>query len=155
VPIESVLATVEIKSTLNNPELQKAYNHAKIIDGYSYQHGKRDPITKQAVQHEIARVITSIFALDSDLTVDGMTELQRYQKLHPSGDSPVKQICVAGRGYWFFDDPKWNFVEPDQTYREVMCFIVGLIDKFADLIRSRETPELAGYVVTASEITRG
>lgn len=155
VPLESVLATVEVKSTLNNTELQKAYNNAKIIDCYPYLHGKRDEKTKQQVSHDVQRVITAVFALDSDLAAGRMTELDRYQALHPSGDSPIKQICVCGRGYWFFDNPKWSFVEPDQTYREVLCFIVGLIDKFADLIRSRETPGLAGYVVTASEITRG
>jgi hypothetical protein len=94
------------------------------------------------VPHDVQKVVTAVFALDSDLADNGMTELQRYQSLHPSGDSPIKQICVSGRGYWFFDDPEWNLVEPDETHRETVCFIVGLIDKFAKLSRSRKTPRV-------------
>jgi len=147
-PIESVLATVEIKSKLTATELTSAYKNAKEIHSYQYLSGEDNSHTGQPIRHDVKKVIASVFALDSDLSSGGKTELQRYHEIHSSGDSPLRAICVSGRGYWFFSE-HWRQVEPDEEHSETVAFIVGLCDVLGAVSKTRHQPRLAGYIVQA------
>ena len=92
-------------------------------------------------------MIASLLALDSDLTPQGKTELERYNAITSGGEPPLRSICVATRGYWFFADTIWHHVKADAEHSEVVSFIVGLFDVLARVAESRGRPRLAGYVV--------
>jgi hypothetical protein len=154
-PIESVLATVEVKTTLTATELKDADDKAQRIRTYPYLHGIRDDETGELVSHRVEHVIPCIFALGTDLAVTGKTELQRYQELRPSGDPPIRTICVSGRGYWFFHNAQWHFVPSDAAHRETICFVSGLLGTFNRVSLTRRRPELSGYLMNESEIVRG
>jgi hypothetical protein len=80
-PVESVLATVEVKTMLNAGELQSAYNNAKTLHSYSYLTGRLDDNeSDHPAIHTIKKAISAIFALDSDLVVGGKTEIERYKE---------------------------------------------------------------------------
>jgi hypothetical protein len=146
-PIESVLATVEVKTKLTAPELASTYEAAAAIHTYPYLSGQDDIGTGQPLVHPVGRIIASVFALDSDLSSGGKTELQRYQEIHPSGDSPLRAICVCGRGYWYLAGDDWRCVKPDVEHSETVAFIIGLFDALGGVGRTRRQPRLAGYVV--------
>ncbi len=153
-PLESVLATIEVKTTLTAAELRSAYENAKTIHGYSYQSGERSKESGQPVLHDVENAISAIFALDSDLAVGGKTELERYEELHAIGDSPVRVICVSGRGYWFYTG-QWSYIPPDAEHQETLSFIVGLFETFARVGSTRRRPGLVAYLMDVPPIVRG
>jgi len=153
-PVESVLATVEVKTKLTATELRSAYDNAKTIHGYSYLSGERSKESGQPVFHDVKKAISSVFALDSDLAIGGKTELERYKELHAIGDSPVRVICVSGRGYWFYTN-EWNYIPPDAEHQETLSFIVGLLGTFAEVGLTRRRPDLVAYLMDDPPIVRG
>ena len=153
-PVESVLATVEVKTTLTAAELRSAYDNAKTIHGYSYLSGERKKESGQPVFHDVEKAISAIFALDSDLTVGGRTELERYEELHAIGDSPIRVICVSGRGYWFYTG-EWGYIPPDGEHQETLSFIVGLLETFTRVGLTSRRPGLVAYLMDDPPIVRG
>ncbi len=153
-PIESVLATIEVKTTLTATELRSAYNNAKIIHGYSYIHGKRNGESGHLVSHNVKKAISTIFALDSDLAVGCKTEIDRFKELHPNGDPSVRVICVSGRGYWFYEN-EWSYLPPDAENQEILSFIVGLFETFTEVSLSRHRPNLLPYLMDDPPIVHG
>lgn len=147
-PIESVLATVEVKTRLTATELTSAHRSALAVRQYSYLSGADDAMGRPMV-HPIKKTIPSIFALTSDLNEGGKTELQRYQETDSTSDPVLRAICVSGCGYWYFSNG-WSHVKPDREHSEVLSFIVGLYDMFAQVAESRCSPRLAGYIVRTS-----
>jgi hypothetical protein len=145
-PVESVLATIEIKSTLTMQEMRSTYEKAKVIQNYSYVSGDVDEGTGQALLHNVKKSISTVFALNSDLALDGKSEIERYFDLDRSGDPPIRAICVSGRGYWYFST-EWNFIPPDEEYQEILAFIVGLLDTFIRVGTSRRQPGLVSYLI--------
>ncbi|MFC2053163.1 DUF6602 domain-containing protein [Chloroflexota bacterium] len=153
-PIESVLATVEVKTKLTIAELRSAYENAKTIHGYSYLSGERDEESGQPISHNVKKAISTIFALYSELAVGGKTEIDRFKELHAIGDPPVRVICVSGRGYWFYTD-EWAYLPPDAENREILSFVVGLIEKFTEVSLSRRRPGLIPFLIDDPPIVRG
>jgi hypothetical protein len=153
-PVESVLAAIEVKTTLTAVELRAAHDNAKTLLGYSYLSGERNRESGQPVFHAVEKVISAIFALNSDLTIGGKTELERYKELHAIGDPPVRAICVSGRGYWFYSG-EWSYVPPDAEHQESLSFIVGLLETFARVGLTRRRPGLVAYLVDDPPIVRG
>ena len=89
-PVESVLAIVEVKTTLTATEFRSAYDNAKTIQHYSYLSGARVREGKQPILHNVKKAISTIFALNSDLAVGGKTELERFAELYAGNDPPVR-----------------------------------------------------------------
>jgi hypothetical protein len=92
-------------------------------------------------------VIAAVLAFGTDLSSAGKSELQRYQELLPSGDPPIKSMCVPGRGYWYFTGGLWRHVAATERGDELVSFVVGLVDTFALVSQSRGQPNLAGYIL--------
>ena len=145
-PVESVLATVEVKTTLTATEITSAHASATAIRGYSYLSGEDDKATGQPLVHTVEKIIASVIALDSDLTPDGKTELERYQETDPGVDPVVRAICVSGRGYWYFSGG-WRHVGSDAEHSESVMFIIGLYDALSRVAETRRRPRLVGYVM--------
>jgi len=144
-PVECVLATVEVKTTLTAQELRLAHESATAIRRFTYLPGERDRLPGAIVSHDVLNAIATVFALDTDLGADSKSELQRYHELHSSGDPPIKAICVSGRGYWYFANGQWRHIEADSQHREACGFIVGLFDSFSTVRKSRRQPNLWEY----------
>lgn len=152
-PVESILATIEVKTKLTATELRTAYDSAKTIHSYSYLSGERNTESGQPIFHPIRKAISAIFALDSDLTIGGKTELERYKELHTTGDTPIRVICVSGRGYWFYAS-EWNYIPPDEEHQEILSFIAGLLETFTGVGLTRRHPGLVSYLMDNPPIVR-
>ncbi len=145
-PIESVLATVEVKTTLTAGELRSAYDAAKTIQSYSYLSGNEIQKSGQPNIHNVKKAIATVFALGSDLAAEGKTEIERFAELYTGDDPPVRAICVSGRGYWFYTD-KWCNISANDEHQETMSFVAGLIDTFTEVGLTRRHPRLVGYLM--------
>jgi hypothetical protein len=153
-PIESVLAIVEVKSTLTSTELRSSHENAKAIQEFPYRAGERVNGGVRPTTQDVKRAISTIFAFSSDLASGGKTELERLTELDSSDDPPVRAICVSGRGYWFYTN-EWCYISSDDRHRETMSFIVGLIDMLAEVGATRHHPRLVGYLMDEPPILRG
>lgn len=145
-PVECVLATVEVKTTLTAQELRSSQESAAMIRRFTYLPGAREPLTDRLVPHDIRNAVATVFAIDTDLSVTGKSEIDRYQELDPGPDPPLKAISVSGRGYWYFEEGKWQHCGADGQHGETCAFVVGLFDTFSIVRASRHQPNLAGYL---------
>jgi hypothetical protein len=143
-PVESVLAIVEVKTTLTATELRSSYENAKVIQQFPYISGDRSTVNVES--HSVKKAISTIFALSSDLAVGGKSELERLKDLYVGNDPPIRAICVSGRGYWFYTT-EWCFIPSDDQHQETMSFIVGLIDTFFAVGLTRQQPGLVSYLM--------
>jgi hypothetical protein len=146
-PIECVLATVEVKTTLTATELKSSHESAAAIHRFKYLAGEREANTDRIVHHDIRNAIATVLALNTDLSGTGKSEIDRYQELNPGQDPPLKAICVSGSGYWYFQDSEWKHHDADGRYGETCAFVVGLFDTFSIVRASRHQPNLAGYLL--------
>ena len=153
-PVESVLAMVEVKTTLTAGELRSTYNNAKTIQHYTYLSGDRIKDGEKPIPHMVKNAISTIFALNSDLAVEGKTELERLTALNAGNDPPIRAICVSGRGYWFYTD-EWRHISANEEHQETMSFIVGLIDMLSEVALTRRQPGLVAYLMDKPPILRG
>lgn len=94
IPIESALATIEVKSCLTAQELRNAHANALTIRELAIQNGS-------ASQTESTVPCGILFALSSDLAGTGKTETQRYEEVLNGEPTPFSAICVVGKGSWF------------------------------------------------------
>lgn len=137
---------MEVKSTLTAGELRSAYDNALTIQNYSYLSGSRIKEGERATSRNVKKAISTLFALSSDLTVGGKTELERLTALNGGGDPPIRALCVSGRGYWYYTD-EWRHIAMNDEHRETMSFIVGLIDTLSEVGLSRQQPGLVAYLM--------
>ena len=135
-------------------ELRSTYKNATIIHNYSYVSGDEDAKTRKPILHDVEKSISTIIALNSDLSLGGKSELDRYLEVHEDGDTPIRVICVVGRGYWYFTD-EWCFIPSDENHQETLSFIVGLFDTFLKVGLSRKRPNLVSYLLGDPPILRG
>ncbi len=100
VPVDSVLYTIEVKSTLDLDELRKTHDSAAELIRFAYVGGRQGPDGKLIVPET---AISCLFAYRTNLT-SGEDEWRRYQALTGTDTPAIRAICVAGRGYWFWSD---------------------------------------------------
>ncbi|WP_162932607.1 DUF6602 domain-containing protein [Solimonas sp. K1W22B-7] len=145
-PIESVLYTIEVKTTLNATELKAAHWAAGKLAKFGYLPGLTDELG-QSTNHPVERARSVIFALASDLTGTRLDEAQRYKNLYGESDAPLRAICVAGSGYWYDDGENWIGFKHPQEYDEVLGFIGGVTNTYKKVSESRHSPLLGNYVI--------
>lgn len=148
-PIESVLYTIEVKTTLNSTELAAAHAAAEKISKYGYLPGLKDEFGIDK-NHPIERARSVIFALGSDLSGTNLNEAQRYKKIYGDGVAHVRAICVAGREYFYDNGEYWVGFEKDSEYDEILAFIGGITNTYKEVAKSRHHPLLGNYVVPES-----
>jgi hypothetical protein len=150
-PIESVLYTIEVKTTLNATELSAAHEAATKILKFGYLPGLTDESGKPK-DHAIEKARSVIFALNSDLTGTNLNEAQRYKKLYGDGMAAIRSICVAGRDYFYDNGEYWIGFEKNDEYDEILAFIGGITNTYKAVSRSRHSPLLGNYVVPESPV---
>jgi len=146
IPIESVLYTIEIKTTLNSHELKIAHEAAKALHTFCYLPGQRDQF-EQEITHPIERARSVIFALNSDLSLTGKTEVERYRKIYGAEYPHLRAICVAEKDYWWESRGSWiNFTGTD-VFDETLAFIGGISNTYKWVARTRGWPNLGNYII--------
>lgn len=149
-PIESVLYTIEVKTTLNATELRAAHLSAKSVSKFGYLPGLLDE-NGALKDHPIERARSVIFALGSDLTGNRLSEAERYKKLYKEDFAHLRAICVVGRGYWYDNGEHWINLVGKNEYDEVLAFIGGVTNTYKGVSKSRHNPLLGNYVIPKSE----
>lgn len=146
VPIESVLYTIEIKTTLTSQELKKSHEAAKALHNYCYLPGQRDQFGK-ALNHPIEKARSVIFALNSDLTVNGKTEVERYREIYEADYPYLRAICVAEKDYWWENRGSWLRITGTDIFDETLAFIGGVSNTYKWVAKTRGWPNLGNYII--------
>lgn len=167
IPVEAALVTVEVKSCLSATELKKAIENARLLRDLDLLGGIRDDGGKFAdVQTSGPQPL--LFALESDLSSAGKTEVQRCAELNGDGPALLRGICIAGKGSWWpqrkaiLDKPsgrylspdgkfftgkeEWHEVPPDKDHQEVLAMLAGVHDMTKRIAETRGWPPLRGYL---------
>jgi hypothetical protein len=140
-PIESVLYTIEIKSTLTKEGLKQAHEAARDLSSFAYQ--------MAGSLASMRRAISSVFALRSDLSDNGKREAERYREVYTaSSETPyLAAICVAGREYSMqATGGQWSGGPDDDEFDGVLGFLSGVMNSYKDISLSRGNPRLGYYV---------
>jgi hypothetical protein len=145
-PIESVLYTIEVKTTLTSAGIATANTSAKNIrNNFEYLPGQIDSNGKR-IKHPIGKPISVVFALNTDLKKGGMTEAERYKKVYKNDDIFLSAICVAGREYSYEYDDNWVTMRNKEDFDEILSFIAGLTNTYRTVSNTRGYPLLGHYV---------
>nr|WP_315426181.1 DUF6602 domain-containing protein [uncultured Albidiferax sp.] len=145
-PIESVLYTIEVKTTLNASELSSAHKSAEKLSKLGYLPGLKDEFGKQK-NHSIEKARSVLFALGTDLSGTGLTEAQRYKNIYGEQPAHLRAICVAGKEYWYDNGEYWLSTKPTEEFDEVLAFIGGVTNTYKEVSKSRHSPLLGNYLV--------
>lgn len=145
-PVESVLYTIEVKTTLNATELRAAHQSAEKIYKFGYLPGLKDELGKEK-NHPIEKIRSVVFALGSDLTGKGMSEAERYRKIYANDSAHLRAICVAGKGYWYDNGDHWVSAAFTDEFDEILSFIGGVTNTYKKVSRSRHSPLLGKYII--------
>lgn len=146
-PIESVLYAIEVKTTLNAQELKKAHKKAKkIATKFGYRPGRYDDKGVE-MHHEIEKVRSVVFALNSDLSGKDLNEAKRYRKIYGDGTAYLNAICVAGKEYWFNNGNYWIGFNGGDKYDEILSFMGGVTNTYRSVSLNRGFPRLGNYII--------
>jgi len=145
-PIESVLYTIEVKTTLNATELTAAHESAKSIAKFGYLAGLLDEFGNEK-NHPIEKARSVVFALGSNLSGKRLNEAQRYKSLYKEEPAHLRAICVAGKEYWYDNGEHWIGFQSRDEYDDILAFIGGVTNTYKNVSRSRHEPLLGNYVV--------
>jgi hypothetical protein len=144
-PIESVLMTVEIKSKLTATELGKA--EASAAGVASFRHAPPVGVQSFPTGHRIEHVVPYLLAFDTDLTLGGESEVERYDKMLMSQAPSILGICVIDRGFWFRHNGNWIAWKLPIPCGEVVAFMITVVNICQRIASTRLQPDMRHYVI--------
>jgi hypothetical protein len=153
-PVEAVLATIEVKSTLRARALQMSDAAGAELLALGIASGYYDSKTLELTTHTVIHPVSCLFAFASDLKGDD-SEADRYDNLCPratdkagqSADPHLRVICVVERGSWVWRRRWVGAVDPEPG-SEVLSFVASIIDILAPISQSRGLPQLGRYLLS-------
>jgi len=148
-PIECVLYTIEVKTTLTAQELRTSHEAAKKLNEFGYLPGLKDQHGNE-INHNIEKVRSVIFALNTDLTGNGKNEAKRYCDIYKQDIPYLAALCVAEKEYWFERKGIWVNHPAEQKHDEIMGFIGGIMNTYKSVAKSRNQPCLGNYIIDTS-----
>ena len=156
VPVESVLATVEVKSQLTKPELVSAVQNAHSVKALRAKF--REVMMEVPAK---ATPICSLFAFSSDTTSE--KELSRLEsavsEVNEEADRkvfvPLSSICVGNASFTRCVKIEYNDT-PDPTFETLttaaaMEFMVFLVDQISILERQRSKMLISHYFLESGD----
>jgi hypothetical protein len=147
-PVEAVLYTIEVKTTLSKKDLRVAHESAKYLNAFAYLPGLENEDGSDK-HHSIDKVKSVVFALNSTLTGNKLTEAERYKSIYYPNEWPyLISICVAGDAYWFNDGKSWIYHKGVNEYDEVLSLIGGVSNTYKSVARTRHYPKLGKYIIS-------
>ncbi len=149
-PIESVLYTIEVKTTLTATELSKSHLAAKKLNGFGYLSGLKDEKGNEK-HHPVEKARSVVFALQSDLVENGKSEAQRYKEIYRDEGPFLAAICIVDKEYWFEMRGSWVKLPTINRFDEVLGFLGGIMNTYKSVAASRNNPLLGNYVIDMRE----
>lgn len=145
-PIEAVFCAIEVKTTVDMEELRTAHDNAlKLLTDFGYRPGLYDDNGKEQ-QHNINKVRSVVFALGSDLSGRGRSEVDRYKEVQGTSFAAIRALCVSGREYWYEADGTWYGVRDNDEFDGVLTFLAGVMNTYRSVSMSRGHPLLGNYI---------
>ena len=152
-PVEACIYSIEVKSILNATELQdtlkkvRRLRNLRYLESF-YPHNFINPIGPAC-----SFVIPALFAFSSDLSEDGISEIQRYRKYDRNADTEplIPVMCIPKKGYWHFNyqetGKKWIHHSPTQDFDEIVDFIAGFANTVPVEIIKKGQPYYGHYIM--------
>jgi Domain of unknown function (DUF6602) len=150
IPVESVLYTIEVKTTLNANELKKTHDAAEELRGFRHLPGLHDANGKE-LNHAVDPPRSVLFALASDLTGTKLNEAERYRTIYGDGIPHLRAICVANREYWWEHHGSWQKIEGTVDFNETLGFIGGITNTYKWVGKNRGWPNLGHYLIEPND----
>jgi Domain of unknown function (DUF6602) len=131
-PIEGCIYSIEIKSKLTASEIKDSIHKIKRLKKLKYREVFYPLNFIKPIGPPSSFVIPALFAFSTDLTGDGLTEINRYRKYDATADSRplIPVFCIPMRGYWWFNpnepEKKWIHHPPTSDFDEIIDFIAGI-----------------------------
>lgn len=152
-PVEASIYSIEVKSLLNATELQDTLKKVKRLRNLRYLDSFYPLNFVKPIGPPSSFVIPALFAFSSDLTDNGISEIERYRKYDQNADTAplIPVICIPRRGYWWFNsnepDKKWIYHSPTQDFDEIIDFIGGLANTIPIEIIKKGQPYYGNYIM--------
>lgn len=151
-PVEACFFAIEVKTTVSAAEVRSSIEKIRRLRELQLSSGNTGGGVPMAVT-------TLLFAYDTDLAVEGTTELERYRSLDPDADTAplIEGICVVGRGYWIFSRPggsHWFQAKSTVEHDEVIDFLGGVVNSLPEKMAARGLPSLGNYLLEDKTPTR-
>jgi hypothetical protein len=151
IPVESVLATVEVKSTLTRQELVAAVDNARSVKVLRHRPDELEPGSPRKNSR-----LCYVFAFASDLRQS--SELDRLQQVVEQSNAtgcavrvPISGVCVPGVGFVHCTDatvtpPHFAEKASGEDLSEVLRFVVHVVDSAGALASQRRQIVLRHYL---------
>lgn len=151
-PVETVLATVEVKSVLNATALREAHEAADRLSRFPYLSGIRDRYTGANFEHPIEHLVFTLLALSTDLNSTGKSELERVRDLGYLTPAGLRALCVVDRGCWLAIGRDWYKVPMQIQYAEVVGFLSAVTSSLIHVANTRGWPDINQYLFDQHEL---
>jgi len=152
VPVESVLARFEVKSTLTASELRDALDGAMLFNSLKNALGSADLLGSAALR--------CVFAFDTDLAIGGKSEFERLSELVEQAGADIKNppivaLCVVGRGFWCHMNDgtagRWMQCTATADHNEVLSMLGVVMNSLPALRAKRASARLGSHVVDPND----
>jgi hypothetical protein len=152
-PVEACVYSIEVKSVLTASELQDSLEKIRRLKTLRYLYSFYPLNFVAPIGPPSSIVIPALFAFNSDLNLDGTSEIDRYRKYDASANTAplLPIICIPGRGYWYFgateSGPRWLYHPPTSDYDEIIDFIAGIANTIPTEIWKKGQPYYGNYIM--------
>jgi len=151
-PVESCIYSIEVKSKLTATELKDSLAKLDRLRQLKYLPSFYPLNFLNPVGPACSLVIFALFAVDSDLSPEGKSEIDRYRELDPQANTSPKIpiLCVVGRGYWRYEITEtsrcWLHHPATEQYDELVDFISGVSNTIPREIWRKGLPNYGNYL---------
>jgi hypothetical protein len=159
-PVEACIYSIEVKSLLNATEIQDTLKKVRRLKSLRYLNSFYPLNFIKPIGPPSSFVIPALFAFGSDLSDDGISEIERYRKYDPNADTAplVPVICIPRKGYWWFNnnepDKQWFHHQPNQDFDEIVDFIGGLANTIPIEIIKKGQPSYGNYIIQSRPFSK-
>lgn len=158
-PVEACLYAIEVKSILNSQELKNSIENFKRLRTLQYVQSFYPFNPIRPIGPACSSVIPALFAFSTDLAKGGKSEIDRYYDIDSlAREAPIIPIiCVADRGYWWFQSndsgKKWNYYPPSEEHDEIIDFVGGVANSVPIEILKKGQPYYGYYVIKPRKLS--
>jgi hypothetical protein len=162
IPYEAVLATIEVKTSLNSAELKKGVQNARSVKVLTFRPQEiLRPLCKACLDRigsppDKQSPVCFIFAFNSDLAKGDEAERlnQCVARLNEESgtkvDLPISALCVANKGFTYCTDmksipPKFNTIQKNEE-ANALEFILNVVNSCNVRAAEREKLYLDMYL---------
>jgi hypothetical protein len=157
IPYESVLATIEVKSTLTRKNLKDSILNAISIRKLTMDRTAwpLDVKNEEIPDANFLKPASTLFAYKSDLRGNQKDELDRYFDLLKEltidkTNPPLHAICIAQKCClaWIETRGKknWRNIQNTKDHDEILYFLMTIIDTIQSIMNTRGKPNIGIYI---------